>query len=264
MNQVQVLERFHRALIEEIQSHRPEYLTGPFTVAEIYQNLVPYGSHRDRIGVEMNADYEDALLRLLAGEGGYLQLESEPALRDIRAELETTNPNTGLYREFAAVDVRLGRTDTDGTGGGADPMANVIDGLDTEVWVPSNELAPAESGPEISGIVPPAVDIFATDNGPVGFMGGSSEGNSFGAVTSEVPSGGLQPEFVEPEPGRSPHRAQGGDPCVWCTATLPDREGMNFCPYCGTDLKLIPCPSCGDEVEPDWRFCVACGTEVRE
>jgi hypothetical protein len=38
-----VLERFHRALIEEIQTHRPEYLTGPFTVAEIYQNLVPYG-----------------------------------------------------------------------------------------------------------------------------------------------------------------------------------------------------------------------------
>ena len=48
----QVLERFHRALIEEIQTQRPEYLTGAFTVAEIYQNLVPYGSHRDRIGVD--------------------------------------------------------------------------------------------------------------------------------------------------------------------------------------------------------------------
>ena len=74
-----ILERFHRTLIEEIQTQRPEYLTGPFTVAEIYQNLVPYGSHRDRIGVRINGDYEDALLRLLAGEGGYLILESEPA-----------------------------------------------------------------------------------------------------------------------------------------------------------------------------------------
>jgi hypothetical protein len=66
----QILERFHRALIEEIQTQRPEYLTSPFTVAEIYQNLVPYGSHRERIGVEMNGDYEEALIRLLAGEGG--------------------------------------------------------------------------------------------------------------------------------------------------------------------------------------------------
>ena len=103
----EVLERFHRTLVEEISARRPEYLTGPFTVAEIYQNLVPYGSHRDRIGVDMNGDYEDALLRMLAGEGGYLVLESEHALRDLREELNSANPNTGLYREFAAVDVRL-------------------------------------------------------------------------------------------------------------------------------------------------------------
>jgi hypothetical protein len=64
-NSIEILERFHRALVEEIQTQRPEYLTGPFTVAEIYQNLVPYGSHRDRIGVRINGDYEDALLRLL-------------------------------------------------------------------------------------------------------------------------------------------------------------------------------------------------------
>ena len=74
-----VLERFHRALIEEIQTRRPEYLTSPFTVAEIYQNLVPYRTHRDRIGIEMNGDYEDALIRLLAGEGGYLIPNADPA-----------------------------------------------------------------------------------------------------------------------------------------------------------------------------------------
>ena len=103
-----VLERFHRALIEEIQTHSPEYLTEPFTVAEIYQNLVPYGSHRDRIGVEMNGDYEDALLRLLGRRGRVTSiLESEPALRDLRAEFETRRtPTPGLYREYAAVDVQ--------------------------------------------------------------------------------------------------------------------------------------------------------------
>src|SRR5690606_31627030 len=119
-----VLESFHRVLVEEITSKRPEYLQGPFTVAEIYQDLVPYSTHRDRIGVDINGDYEDALIRLLAGEGGYLVLESEHALRDLRRELDTSNPNTGVYREFAAVDVRLDPARAGRTG----PAANGAEG----------------------------------------------------------------------------------------------------------------------------------------
>ena len=106
-NTQELLARFHHALVVEIRKSRPDYLHAPFTVAEIYQNLVPYRSHRDVIGVEMNGDYEDALLRLLAGEGDYLVLESEVARREIRDELQTGNPNTGLFRDFAAADVKL-------------------------------------------------------------------------------------------------------------------------------------------------------------
>ena len=124
----QILERFHRALIEEIQTQRPEYLTGPFTVAEIYQSLVPYGSHRDRIGVEMNGDYEDALVRLLAGEGGYLVLDSDAALQALRAELERVNPNTGFYREFAAVDVRLNQAYLDLSDAAMDQLPDMVAG----------------------------------------------------------------------------------------------------------------------------------------
>ena len=102
-----VLQRFLGALVQQIAATRPEYLTGPFTVAEIYQDLVPYRSHRDLIGVEMNGDYEDALARLLSGEGDYLLLDSEVARRELQEELAGPNPNTALFREFAAVDVRL-------------------------------------------------------------------------------------------------------------------------------------------------------------
>jgi len=101
------LQRFHTALVEALRERSPADLARPFTVAEIYQDLVPYRTHRDRLGVEMNGDYEHLLLRLLAGEEGYLHLESEAALREIREELDALDPNTGLYREFAAVDVRL-------------------------------------------------------------------------------------------------------------------------------------------------------------
>ncbi len=102
-----VLERFVGALVQEITVTRPEYLTGPFTVAEIYQDLIPYRSHRDLIGVEMNGDYEDALIRLLSGEGDYLLLDSAVAQQEMQKELDSPNPNTALFREFAAVDVRL-------------------------------------------------------------------------------------------------------------------------------------------------------------
>ncbi len=98
-----VLDRFLEALVERITVTRPEYLTGPFTVAEIYQDLVPYRSHRNLIGVEMSGDYEDALARMLSGEGDYLLLDSEAARRELQVELSSPNPNTALFREFAAV-----------------------------------------------------------------------------------------------------------------------------------------------------------------
>lgn len=269
MSHEEVLERFHRALIEEIQTQRPDYLTGPFTVAEIYQNLVPYGSHRDRIGVDMNADYEDALLRLLAGEGGFLVLESEHALRDIRDELEASNPNTGLYREFAAVDVRLNQSRIDLSAAAIDELTDLAEELDAEVPVPMHELAPAEKADDL-GLVPPGADLFTNGPPPPAATApqtseepedGAGVASSIDDDEVEAPVGGLQPEFVEPEPQKRPE-VRGGAPCPWCRADLPDRDPLNFCPYCGTDLKLVPCPSCGEELEPDWRFCVSCGTEV--
>lgn len=226
-----VLERFHRALIEEIQTQHPEYLTEPFTVAEIYQNLVPYGSHRDRIGVEMNGDYEDALLRLLAGEGGYLVLESEPALRDLRAELETANPNTGLYREYAAVDVRLNQAYVDISAAAMDEQPDLVEAMNAENPISMADLAPSEgaagSDSDSMEVVPPGVDVF-----------------------EEAPA----TDTTAPESGA----------CQWCRAELPARENLNFCPFCGTDLKVVPCNECGEELEPEWRFCISCGTEVAD
>ena len=196
-----VLASFHRVLVEEIRSKRPDYLKGPFTVAEIYQDLVPYPTHRDRIGVEMNGDYEDALMRLLAGEGGYLVLESEHALKQLRTELQSRNPNTGVYREFAAVDVRLNPELLNGE----EPAGATVD-------VPTDE----------------EHDVTEAQ---------SAEGDDEATASAD------------------------GDTCRWCRAPLPARDNLNFCPYCGTDIHAVPCASCGEELEPDWRFCIACGTE---
>lgn len=279
----QVLERFHRALIEEIQTQRPEYLTAPFTVAEIYQNLVPYGSHRDRIGVEMNGDYEDALIRLLAGEGGYLILDSEHALKDLRAELEAPNPNTGLYREFAAVDVRLNQAYLDLSASAVDQLPDLASQLDAEDPIGMADLAPGSvtpSTPEDIGIVPPGVDIFDNGNGA-----GADRPPTFLPEVEEPTRPRLAPEFVDDEPeaeevvhtpppppasvetvasesSRELKPGAVGGSCAWCGEKLPDRDGLNFCPFCGTDLNLVPCVSCGSAIEPGWSFCITCGDAV--
>lgn len=99
--------RLFDALVTEIRAHWPEYLHSRFTVAEIYQNLIPWRTHRGAMDIATSGEYEQALLRLLAGEGDYLALESQAARDEIQAELESRVPNTGLYRDFAAVGVRL-------------------------------------------------------------------------------------------------------------------------------------------------------------
>ncbi|MDH3225012.1 MAG: hypothetical protein OEO23_14925, partial [Gemmatimonadota bacterium] len=94
-------------LVASIERANPAYLRDPFTVREIHEELIPYRTHRDLIGVAMNGDYEDGLMRLLAGEGDYLILETGQALDALRKELEGKSPDMGLFKEFPEATVRL-------------------------------------------------------------------------------------------------------------------------------------------------------------
>lgn len=274
--QARLVERLHQALVEEIRTRRPEYLRQPFTVAEIYQELVPYRNYRDQIGAAMNGDYEDALLRLLSGTGGYLVLESEPARKRLLDELSSNNPNTGIFREYAALDVRLNQARIP-----TDPM-------------PASPPPPAPS-------LPPAASVTKSAPPPTASpVPQPTAAPSKGAVSSTPSSGTTapvaprmeqqmqnsspqraQPAPASPKPSETaavrasapasqPGRAAAGagqpmgetTPCRWCREELPKREKLRFCPFCGTDVNLVPCRACGEELEPQWRFCVACGTQV--
>lgn len=248
----EILRRFHKALVTEIRKANPRYLDGPFTVAEIYQNLVPYRTHRDEIGVEMNGDYEDALLRLLAGEGDYLVIESNEARQTICEELDASNPNTGIFRDFAAADVRLN----------PQMLGLVEDDLpEAATGVPESETGEGYNTFE---------EVFEAEEPEEAAQEGGfpmEESVPFEAETEEqadlsdtgqkdLPAtGGV--EAVEEDASESPGT------CPWCRESLPSRDHLNFCPFCGSSFKVVPCSGCGEELEPNWRFCVACGTEVR-
>ena len=47
--------------------------------------------------------------------------------------------------------------------------------------------------------------------------------------------------------------------CPECSRVLPTRDGLRFCPFCGTDVHVVACGACGEELERSWSFCVACG-----
>ena len=260
-----VLERFLEALVEQISATRPEYLTGPFAIAEIYQDLVPYRSHRNLIGVEMNGDYEDALFRLLSGEGDYLVLDSEVARREIQAELARPNPNTGLYRDFAAVDVRLHPSRVPAGAGigsnvrGEDPEADVEPELETVVEAdevsdePSDEpVAEIPDKADAVGLTHPEPER-ASEDGVVGHIETASDPPlaSVGAAEPDEPAAvaGESDDVVTV--------------CHWCREDLPERGSLHFCPFCGSDLRPSPCRECGEAMEARWQFCASCGADVR-
>ena len=110
-----LLERFHVALVASIERANPAYLKEEFTIREIHEELIPYRTHRDLIGVAMNGDYEDGLMRLLAGEGEYLTVETPEVLSALQKELDGKAPDTGLFKEFPDAVVRLNPAQLGGT-----------------------------------------------------------------------------------------------------------------------------------------------------
>jgi predicted RNA-binding Zn-ribbon protein involved in translation (DUF1610 family) len=62
----------------------------------------------------------------------------------------------------------------------------------------------------------------------------------------------LDPEAVAP---KRPSRLG----CKYCGQTLPEGREVLFCPNCGQNLLVRRCAACSAELEPGWKFCVACG-----
>lgn len=215
----EVVTRLYRALVRELR--RREHPAGrPVTVAEVYQTLVPYAAVRSAIGVELNGDYEHALLRLLSGERNLVRLEPETAREALQREVNTPYPLVGLYRKFSSCDV----------------------------WVVTPEAAEREErGGESTG----AVRLTA---------GGAEPARDEGPVRLH------RSEPVEPEPDPEPVVASAPAPvgesrtsCSFCAAELPQGRHVRFCPQCGGDQRLQPCPRCASGLELSWRYCINCG-----
>ena len=100
------LDRLVRRLVQNVRNSHPQYLSQPVEVSEVYQTLIPYRHNRTELEIETNQDYEAALCQLLSGERGYTT--GDPALQNaMRKELASPNPNTAIFRDYAAARVTL-------------------------------------------------------------------------------------------------------------------------------------------------------------
>ncbi|HEV8264205.1 MAG TPA: zinc ribbon domain-containing protein [Gemmatimonadales bacterium] len=92
------LDRLFELLVEALA--RETRVAVPFPAAEVYERLVPYRSNRSRLKVATHQDYEMAVLRLLAGERGYVRLEADDVRDAMQREVAATNPDPAYFRSF--------------------------------------------------------------------------------------------------------------------------------------------------------------------
>lgn len=183
-----IVARLHLALVQALRNRGPDALDRPVTVAEIYQDLIPYRVARAVAGVELNADYEHALLRLFAGEGGRVRLEPATAREELLRELNSPNPNVSLYRKFAACDAWI----TVPPELGRQPQASPASGAESNARPAVPAGAPAASaGSSAASAASPASGKGPGSDSSQGSSAASGQGTAPGSGQGAGPGAGL-------------------------------------------------------------------------
>ena len=287
------LDRMFRRLVQNIRTGYPDYLSRPFEVSELYQNIIPYRHNRSELGLEQNQDYEIAVMRLLAGERGYLVVED--GLREqMQRELSSPNPDTSAFRAFSTAQVSLSgeavrRLDQYLAGG-----ARVDDARLGRTAPRAPGVVPPPPPPRPAAPPPPPAAMPMSD-GPsaaptmqMGARGGEHAHDHFPPPppppraperAAPPPPPPAAPPAAAPPPRQAAAPAPGGNPggahhaaagasqhasgeCRYCGGALPAGRAVTFCPHCGQNLTVRQCPACSSELEVGWKFCITCGRSV--
>ena len=233
MAAIDEVERLFRHLVDVLSESDPERLKRPIQISEIYQSILPYRHHRSALGFDTSEDYEMAVLRFLSGDGGFASLDPPEVQDALAEEARSINPNPGAFREYAAARIYLNagavRTVTEAQEAYAPPR-DADDDQDVH-----QKFSYEERGP------------FTPDR------------DVLDLTTAKMP-------VVEDEPDITAPLAEGvpfaGKACVYCGERLPSGRVVKFCPFCGRDLRMVECPSCGSQLEAGWQYCLTCGDPI--
>lgn len=102
------LDRLYDRLLANIRESFPHLLDRAFQLGDVSEHLVPYRLNRRELGFDSVRQYEVALMRLVAGERGYLRAEA--AVQDaMRRALASPEPDPGLLRDHTRASVAIAR-----------------------------------------------------------------------------------------------------------------------------------------------------------
>jgi predicted RNA-binding Zn-ribbon protein involved in translation (DUF1610 family) len=101
------LERFFRRIVTNVAALDARRLGEPLPLAEIPVSIIPYRTNRRALQVDTSEEYEMVLLRLCAGEGGYVRTDPEEARRKFQEELQSPNPDLEVIHRFEDVTIIL-------------------------------------------------------------------------------------------------------------------------------------------------------------
>jgi len=191
----------------------------PFPASEVYERLVPYRSNRSRLNVATHQDYEMAVLRLLAGERSYVQLEPETVREAMQREIATINPDPAYFRSFPDAQV-------------------MVNGRAAErVLLADRAYAPARSDEDEDQEL---VDTTGENPVPVPFVPPSTRRATPSVARSKDALAANQCEYCG---GVLPTNREAR----FCPHCGQPREG---------DLR---CQGCGNELDVGWAYCLSCG-----
>jgi predicted RNA-binding Zn-ribbon protein involved in translation (DUF1610 family) len=234
------LERLFRRLVDNLIAIDPARLHRPITLADLLESVIPYRTTRRALNIDSAEDYDTLILRLTAGEGGFLRMVKEDVGQVFRDQLAMPSPDLEVLREHKLAELVL-ETERLAHALGPGPDEAYAPPEEEILEVPSSLVSPP---PPAEPAFEPLRASFSAEPAPL--------------VTPMVPP---PPRMTAvPEPKTS--RGDSGARCGFCGGRLPAGRPVNFCPHCGQNQSLTRCVECQAELELGWRHCPNCGHYV--
>ena len=236
------LTRFARRLVEQLTASK-EGVGRAVPIGQIREKILPYRTHRRALMLESVEDYETVLLRLVAGERGFVRTLPPAAAKRCQDELAGANPDLSVLDQLADSTIQItslaaAQIVGDEDGGGV-TLSEAKETVPAEPPVPP----PAPARPQGD-----KVQYRRTAEVPVT----PSEAKEPVAPAAPVPR------------AAPPPRGDTQAECRHCHHAMPAGRTVVFCPWCGGRLIPFTCARCQTELDSEWRHCITCGAPVKD